>query len=66
MQVVKRDCSLVDFDEAKIFNAIMKAMKMGQELSNLLSQNRLRKKLKQSVEKKQMMLIFLQLNQEYF
>ena len=29
MQVVKRDCSLVDFDEAKIFNAIMKAMKNG-------------------------------------
>ena len=66
MQVVKRDCSLVDFDRTKIYNAIMKAMKMGQELSNLLSQNRLRKKLKQSVEKKQMMLIFLQLNQEYF
>ena len=29
MQVVKRDCSLVDFDRTKIYNAIMKAMKNG-------------------------------------
>jgi len=29
VQVVKRDCSLVDFDRTKIYNAIMKAMKNG-------------------------------------
>ena len=29
MQVVKRDCSLVDFDRTKIYSAIMKAMKNG-------------------------------------
>ena len=29
MKVIKRDCSLVDFDKTKIYNAIMKAMKNG-------------------------------------
>ena len=29
MQVIKRDCSLVDFDKQKIIDAIMKAMKYG-------------------------------------
>lgn len=34
MQVVKRDCSLVDFDRTKIYNAIMKAMKNGSGIVN--------------------------------
>lgn len=29
MQVIKRDCTSVDFDKNKIYNAIMKAMKLG-------------------------------------
>ena len=29
MKVVKRDCTLVDFDKNKIYTAIMKAMKNG-------------------------------------